>query len=114
VIRKDASKVEVVLTEEVKEEGVEIEEEDTSGATGSAHDDFNWDMTAKSDSRYSAEERAALEKQYADSMTNIQEAEIMSAKVSNIVDGDVILDLNYKSDGLLPPFRIPRSGAGSW
>jgi small subunit ribosomal protein S1 len=102
VIRKDASKVEVVLTEEVKEEGVEIEEEDTSGATGSAHDDFNWDMTAKSDSRYSAEERAALEKQYADSMTNIQEAEIMSAKVSNIVDGDVILDLNYKSDGLLP------------
>jgi small subunit ribosomal protein S1 len=103
VIRKEATKVEVALTEDVKEEGVEIEEEDLSGATGSAHDDFNWDMTNRSAaSRYSAEERAVMEKQYEDSMTNIAEAEIMSAKVSHIVDGDVILDLNYKSDGLLP------------
>ena len=103
VIRKEATKVAVALTEDVKEEGVEIEEEDQSGATGSAHDDFNWDMTNRSAaSRYSPEERSVMEKQYEDSMTNIAEAEIMSAKVSHIVDGDVILDLNYKSDGLLP------------
>ena len=103
VIRKESTKVGVVLTEEVKEEGVEIEEDDQSGATGSAHDDFNWELTAKSAaSRYSADERTAMEKQYAESMTNISEAEIMSAKVSSIIDGDVILDLNYKSDGLLP------------
>jgi small subunit ribosomal protein S1 len=103
VIRKEATKVAVLLTEEVKEEGVEIEEEDMSGATGSAHDDFNWNMTARSaSSRYTPEERAAMEKQYEESMTNISEAEIMSAKVSSIIDGDVILDLNYKSDGLLP------------
>lgn len=103
IIRKEATKVAVVLTEEVKEEGVEIEEDDMSGATGSAHDDFNWNMTARSAaSRYTPEERAAMEKQYEASMTNISEAEIMSAKVSSIIDGDVILDLNYKSDGLLP------------
>ncbi len=103
VIRKEATRVAVVLTEEVKEEGVEIEEEDMSGATGSAHDDFNWNMTARSAaSRYTPEERTAMEKQYEDSMTNISEAEIMSAQVSSIIDGDVILDLNYKSDGLLP------------
>ncbi|MEO0731368.1 MAG: 30S ribosomal protein S1 [Bacteroidota bacterium] len=103
VIRKESTKVEVVLTEEVKEEGVEIEEDDMSGATGSAHDDFNWGITNTSAaSRYSTEERARMEKEYSDSMTNIAEAEIMSAKVSSIIDGDVILDLNYKSDGLLP------------
>ncbi|MBC6992693.1 30S ribosomal protein S1 [Neolewinella lacunae] len=103
VIRKEASRVEVVLAEEVKEEGVEIEEEDLSGATGSAHDDFNWNMRARSAaSRYSADERTSLEQEYEASMTNIAEAEIMSAKVSSIIDGDVILDLNYKSDGLLP------------
>ncbi|TXF89461.1 30S ribosomal protein S1 [Neolewinella aurantiaca] len=103
VIRKESTKVAVVLTEEVKEEGVEIDEADQSGATGEAHDDFNWNMTARSAaSRYSAEERTAMEKQYEDSMTNISESEIMSAKVSSIIDGDVILDLNYKSDGLLP------------
>ncbi len=103
VIRKESTKIDVVLTEEVKEEGVEIVEEDMSGATGSAHDDFNWEMTNRSAaSRYSAEERQAMEDKYAASMTNISEAEIMSAKVSSIIDGDVILDLNYKSDGLLP------------
>lgn len=103
VIRKDASKIEVFTAEEVKEEGVEIDEADQSGATGEGHADFNWEMTNRSAaSRYSAEERTAMEKQYADSMTNISEAEIMSAKVSSIIDGDVILDLNYKSDGLLP------------
>ncbi|MEM1357462.1 MAG: 30S ribosomal protein S1, partial [Bacteroidota bacterium] len=74
-----------------------------SGATGSAHDDFNWGMTTRSAAtRYSEEERQRMEKEYEDSMTNISEAEIMSAKVSSIIDGDVILDLNYKSDGLLP------------
>ena len=103
VIRKDATKIDVVLTEDVKEEGVEIEEEDMSGATGSAHDDFNWEMTVRSAaSRYTPEQRQEMEKQYEASMTNISEAEIMSAKVANIIDGDVILDLNYKSDGLLP------------
>lgn len=103
VIRKESTKIDVVLTEEVKEEGVEIVEDDMSGATGSAHDDFNWEMTNRSAaSRYTAEERQAMEDKYSASMTNISEAEIMSAKVSSIIDGDVILDLNYKSDGLLP------------
>ncbi|MCX8209960.1 MAG: 30S ribosomal protein S1 [Lewinella sp.] len=103
VIRKESTKVAVVLTEEVKEEGVEIDEADQSGSTGDGHADFNWNMTARSAaSRYTPEERTAMEKQYEESMTNISEAEIMSAKVSSIIDGDVILDLNYKSDGLLP------------
>jgi small subunit ribosomal protein S1 len=102
VIRKESTRVEVALTEDVKEEAVEIDEADQSGATGEAHDDFAWDAIAKIDDRYSASEREAMEKEYEASMTNIQEAEIMSAKVSAIIDGDVILDLNYKSDGLLP------------
>ncbi len=102
VIRKESSKVAVALTEEVKEEAVEIDEADQSGATGAAHDAFAWDAIAKIDNRYNQAEREAMEKEYEASMTNIQEAEIMSAKVSAIIDGDVILDLNYKSDGLLP------------
>ncbi len=41
VIRKESTKVAVVLTEEVKEEGVEIDEADQSGSTGDGHADFN-------------------------------------------------------------------------
>ena len=109
VIQRESTKVNVVITEEVKEEGVEIDEADTSGTTGEGHADFNWNMTNRSAaSRYSDEERQKLEAAFDSSMTNISEAEIMSAKVSHIIDGDVILDLNYKSRRPPPPQRIPR------
>ena len=83
------------------EEDVAIEEEDTSGATGAAHDDFNWEMSDKTKARYTDEEREGLLKEYEAAMSNIEESSIISAKVAQIIDGDVILDLNYKSDGLL-------------
>lgn len=83
------------------EEAVEIEEADTSGATGSAHDDFDWDMVARSNSRYNEADAASMLKAYSDAMSHVQESTIVAAKVAQIVDGDVILDLNYKSDGLL-------------
>ncbi|MEL6358784.1 MAG: S1 RNA-binding domain-containing protein, partial [Bacteroidota bacterium] len=84
-----------------KEEDVQIEEEDQSGATGSAHDDFDWDKADRTRVKYSAEEKASMLKDYEAMITPIAESEIISAKVSNIIDGDVVLDLNYKSDGIL-------------
>ncbi|PHI20557.1 30S ribosomal protein S1 [Lewinellaceae bacterium SD302] len=83
------------------EEAVEIDEADTSGATGSAHDDFDWEMVARSNNRYDDAETAEMLKTYSAAMSHVEEASIVSAKVSQIVDGDVVLDLNYKSDGLL-------------
>lgn len=93
----------IVVEKEVidREEDVAIEEEDTSGATGTAHDDFNWEMSDKSKARYSDAEREKLLKEYDAAMSNIEESSIVSARVAQIVDGDVVLDLNYKSDGLL-------------
>ncbi|MEM9836447.1 MAG: 30S ribosomal protein S1 [Bacteroidota bacterium] len=84
-----------------REEDVAIEEDDTSGSTGSAHDDFDWSLSDKTKNRYTDDERKSLLKEYEAAMTNIEEASIISAKVSQIIDGDVVLDLNYKSDGLL-------------
>jgi small subunit ribosomal protein S1 len=64
VLRKESTKVAVARTEDVKEEAVEIDEADQSGATGEAHDDFAWDAIAKIDDRYTAAEREAMEKEY--------------------------------------------------
>ena len=95
------AEIEKVEGESEKEEDVQIEEDDMSGATGSAHDDFDWDKADRTRVRYSADEKAEMLKAYEAMITPLVESEIISAKVSNIVDGDVVLDLNYKSDGIL-------------
>ncbi len=84
-----------------REEDVSIEEDDNSGATGTAHDDFDWTLSNKSRSLHTKAEKKDLVAAYEEAMTEIQESSIITAKVSQIVDGDVVLDLNFKSDGIL-------------
>ncbi|MEM7571349.1 MAG: 30S ribosomal protein S1 [Bacteroidota bacterium] len=95
------AEIEKVEGDSEKEEDVQIEEDDMSGATGSAHDDFDWEKADRTRVRYSDEEKAEMLKAYEAMISPLVESEIISAKVSNIVDGDVVLDLNYKSDGIL-------------
>ena len=83
------------------DEDVEIIEDDMSGATGEAHDEFDWSIGNKQEQRYSDQQRAEMLEQYEGAITTLSEFDIVTAKVSNILDGDVVLDLNYKSDGLL-------------
>ena len=54
------------------------------------------------DSRYTESEREKMLAQFDESMSAIQELEIVSGLVTAINDGDVVLDINFKSDGLVP------------
>lgn len=67
-----------------------------------AHDDFDWDMSNKVGPVYDEAERAKLEEQYDSTLSAVRENEIVDGLVRSIQNGDVILDLNYKSDGLVP------------
>ncbi len=84
-----------------REEDTEIEEDDNSGATGAAHDDFDWTLSNRSRSLHTKAEKKEMVQAYEEAMTNIEESSIITAKVSQIIDGDVVLDLNFKSDGIL-------------
>ncbi|MFZ4426012.1 MAG: 30S ribosomal protein S1 [Saprospiraceae bacterium] len=68
----------------------------------SAHDEFNWNVTNKGGIAYSSEERKNYLEQYDATMKTVVENEIVKGYVTAIHDGDVVLDINYKSDGLLP------------
>lgn len=70
--------------------------------SGGAHDDFNWKMDKRGAMAYMPEERDALLRQYEAALTQISENEIVRGRVSAITAGDVVLDINYKSDGLVP------------
>jgi small subunit ribosomal protein S1 len=84
---------------------------------GTAHDDFNWNITNKGGINYSEEESSNFKEQYASTMNAVLENEIVKGFVTSINGGDVILDINYKSDGLIPlsEFRdIPGLAVGDY
>ena len=68
----------------------------------SAHDDFDWSLTRKSGRSYSDADMDSYTNQYESTLNAVAENEIVSGSVAAINDGDVVLDLNYKSDGLVP------------
>jgi len=68
---------------------------------GGVHDDFNWNMDKRGAIAYSEAEHSAMLKQYDNTMHSIAENEVIKGLVSAISGGDVVLDINYKSDGLV-------------
>ena len=69
--------------------------------TGTGFQDFNWNMDKRGAIAYTDLERADLLKQYDVTLSNVAENEIIRGRVSAISSGDVVLDINYKSDGLV-------------
>ena len=84
-----------------EDEGEEVdlfEEEDDSGH---AHDDFNWALGNKASNRYTDDERAAMTREVDGSLTAVKEFEIIQGVIKAEQAGDFVLDINYKSDGLV-------------
>lgn len=66
-------------------------------------DDFNWDGDNKKfGSQYSDKVRADMEKLYEDTLTQVNEKEVVTGTIVGITDRDVILNIGFKSDGLVP------------
>jgi small subunit ribosomal protein S1 len=85
------------------EDEVEIEIPSTVAvADGGAHDDFDWSINKRGAIAYDDNERTNLLKSYDATLTSIEENSVIRGKVSSISGGDVVLDINYKSDGLIP------------
>jgi len=70
----------------------------------SVNDDFDWDKfeSQKFGGAYSKSERAELEQMYEGTLTTVQEEEVIKGTVVGITDRDVILNIGFKSDGLVP------------
>lgn len=66
-----------------------------------AHDDFDWTKSHKHELPYSAKEIEDYLEDYEKTLSSLGENEIVKGKVAAITDSDVILDLNFKSDGLV-------------
>ncbi len=80
----------------------ELVEDNIDAQSKSAHDDFDWSVSRKHALPYTESEIEAYLKQYESTLSAVMEGEIVAATVSAINSNDVVLDISYKSDGLLP------------
>ena len=73
-----------------------------SNATAASHDDFDWDMDGAGFGTYSKTERASMEQQYAGTFNPIEEKKVVRGHVVAINEKDVVVNVGFKSDGLVP------------
>lgn len=100
-----------------EEEPIELVLETETLAVGSAHDDFDWARGKRGQILYSSDDSKSYLEQYEASMSSLTAGEIVKGRVSAITGSDVVLDINYKSDGLvaLSDFRdIPDLAVGDY
>jgi small subunit ribosomal protein S1 len=77
-------------------------EQEAPAVSRTAWEPFDWETAGKSGDIYSAEERQRLEKLYDTTMTAVAEHEIVDGKVVSVTAKDVLINIGYKSDGLIP------------
>ncbi|HYH55994.1 MAG TPA: hypothetical protein VD772_05245, partial [Anseongella sp.] len=84
-----------------------VEEKPSAGGSGPLRfappaEEFDWDADQKGFSGYSQEEREKLENLYAETLRPISKNEIVTGKVVAVTAKDVVLNVGFKSDGLVP------------
>jgi small subunit ribosomal protein S1 len=92
----------VVETVIEKEEAIELEVAVDTAVTGTAHDAFEWSIGKRATNSYSDADTKRYSEQYESSMNSIGEGSVIQGRVMAIAGGDVVLDVNHKSDGLIP------------
>ncbi len=79
-----------------------ITDEITTPAPTYIPEPFNWESTSnKGASDYSDEERTKMEKQYDETLSAVVEHDIVDGIVVSISSKDVLINIGYKSDGLV-------------
>ena len=66
-----------------------------------AHDDFDWSVDKRNVAYYSQETRVQMEQAYDSTFKSIEESELISGVIVGVTKTDVIINIGFKSDGLI-------------
>jgi small subunit ribosomal protein S1 len=77
-------------------------EEIKSSALQANSEDFDWDADEKMFGHYSKADREKMEEMYSGTFNSVNKGEIISGVVVTINSKDVVLNIGFKSDGLVP------------
>ncbi|MBK6545349.1 MAG: 30S ribosomal protein S1 [Saprospiraceae bacterium] len=87
----------VSLLEEAVDLETLVETSDYSGP----HDEFDWSISNKNTLNYSPEDQQKYINDYDSTFRTVIDGQVIQAKVAGTTGNSVILDINYKSDGLI-------------
>ena len=65
-------------------------------------EEFDWEQSNDFTTGYSKKERSDLEKLYTDSLSSVDEKELIEATVVGLSNRDVVVNIGSKSDGVIP------------
>lgn len=89
-------------TPEVQEEGASVKEPGKTPLNASvAPDDFDWDAF-ESDPAYGDQDKASIEAAYDSTLSKINENEVVDGVVTAINKREVLVNIGYKSEGVIP------------
>ncbi len=75
--------------------------EQTNNTANSPSNDFDWSMDVAGFGNYSADERKNMEALYENTLSSINEKEIVKGTVVGFTEKEVVLNIGFKSDGLI-------------
>jgi small subunit ribosomal protein S1 len=77
-----------------------MSEETKQGAA--SQPEFDWSTVSKRGQNYSKEERVSLSSMYEQTLSSVAEHEILDGKVVHLTPKDVVINIGYKSEGVVP------------
>src|SRR6478609_820021 len=69
--------------------------------TVAAHDDFDWTIDKRNVASYNKDEKEKYDKVYENTFVQINDGELIKGTVVGITKTDVVLNIGFKSDGLV-------------
>ena len=87
--------------ETIESEADSLSIEEIKSKVTSSSADFDWDADDKKFGNYNDAEREKLEKMYDGTFSSINKGEIITGTVVNVNSKDVVLNIGFKSDGLV-------------
>ncbi|MGC6470111.1 MAG: 30S ribosomal protein S1 [Flavobacteriales bacterium] len=88
-------------TEEVSSESKEESKKAERLTNASEDTDFDWEVYEKGNQEYTESERLDLEKNYETTLSTVDADQVIDGSVVSISDREVIVNINYKSDGVI-------------
>ncbi len=88
-------------TKDLLDEAVDLETLVGADDYSGAHDEFDWSVSTKNTLNYSEDDLKKYIKDYDSTFRSIIDGQVIQARVAGVTGDSFILDINYKSDGLI-------------
>ena len=101
IIRKQLNADAQETAADTVEAGPEVATAIPNAPVQTAHDDFDWSVDKRNVTSYTKEEKEKYDKVYDNTFVQLNDGELMKGLVVGLTKTDVVLNIGFKSDGLI-------------